>query len=261
MIDATAVPKTVGDWFKRHREGYQWPKTSSRKESEQRINKIQAAAGAALENKDTDALRDVLIDIHRWKTNNRGGTTNDYGDNLDANYLKRLPNMSTFEDTDELERVIRKLRIDESNLPVCTAIASFLYGRKNVPIIDKFVALFFAKKFKISAIDAETKDVLNWIDAIDFKLEKGGKKLRDGENALRLAVYDKNGNGFNENLDLYINKLVPECERIAKALHIGRHSYSDICKKRQEFAPIDVEMAIFAWASRHAKLFDVSKAC
>ena len=262
MNDTASIPEIVGYWFTLYREKYRWPKGSSRKESEQRVDKFQKAARSVLDNEDTNALKDALIDIHQWKTNNRGGTTEEYRKSLDergSGYLKQLLSSSTFKDTNNLDEVLRKLKIDESNLPVCTAIASFMYDRKDVPIIDRFLAQFFAREFKVSATDSETKEVLSWVRVIDFKLDNGGKKLRDGKRALRLAVYSKRG--FSENLNLYTNKLVPECERIAKALNVGEHRYSDIYGESRKFAPIDVEMAIFAWANKHAKLFDVSEAC
>ena len=252
MRDATAVPATVGGWFRRYREQYRWPETSARERSEKRISELAAATRSALDNEDSRALKGALIEIHRWKTSNIFGTTDKYIKTLEgsgADYLKQLLGMSTFRDTDELEKVLRHLKIDESNLPVCTAIASFLYGRKEVPIIDNYVAQFFARRFNINRYDADMQEILGWIADIDFKLQTSNRKLR-------LAVY--NPGGFEHNLRLYIGEFVPECERLAKALNTGDFSYSDIYVESRKFSPIDVEMSIFSWAMKNRKLADVT---
>jgi len=65
-----------------------------------------------------------------------------------------------FKGTEHLHDVIEHLRQEYCNLPICTAIASFLYARQQVPIIDKFLSQFFAKRFKVQDVDGQTGKVL-----------------------------------------------------------------------------------------------------
>jgi hypothetical protein len=152
-----------------------------------------------------------------------------------------------FVNTQNLGILIEHLKVRNCNLPVCTAIASFLYGRQNVPILDKFLSQFFARKFKLNPVDGQTSQVLCYVTNINFRIEDGGT------GSLRLAVYTRNG--FNYNLSVYLNEFVPECVRIAKELGKSCIGYTDIHGECVEFLPIDVEMAVFSWAIRNSDLF------
>ena len=252
MRDATSVPATVGDWFRRHREQYRWPESSYRKQSEQRIDALSKIVGLAFMRGDTEDIKDALIKIHEWKSRRTANRHKKVLDGQNSEYFERLLGLSTYSGVDELEKVIRHLKIDFCNLPVCTAIASFLYGRKNVPIIDNYVAQFFSRRFNINRNDEEMRAVLSWIDTIHFNLQPNGTKDRK----LRMAVYTKYG--FKDNLRMYINEFVPECQRVAKALNEGGCSYSDVDGESWKFTPVDVEMSIFSWSIKNKNLADVT---
>ncbi len=64
------VTAKIGNWFKENREKYQWPERASRYDSERKINMLAEEVRIALDNGDVNVLRDSLVSIHRWKTNN-----------------------------------------------------------------------------------------------------------------------------------------------------------------------------------------------
>lgn len=251
MRYAPAVSATVGNWFRHYREQYRWPEASSRQKSEKTVNEIESEVKSALLAHKPESLKSALIRVHYWKSNRTGSRYEKTLKKYNPEYFERLLGMSVYSGIDKLEQVIRHLKIKNCNLPVCTAIASFLYGRRDVPIIDNYVAQFFARRFNINRYDEEMKEILSWIAEINFKLETFSATHRK----LRLAVYSDSG--FNHNLSLYINEFVPECDHIAKALSASGYSYSGIDDKSREFTPIDVEMAIFSWAMKNKNLADV----
>lgn len=236
------IREEIGKWFKTYRESYEWPKGSGRRISEEEINSLCLGILNAVRDKDFGRLRSFLIGIHRWKTNNRQGVSNRYENGLKLkgdNYLEELIKMAPFEDIQKLKGLITHLKIPYCNLPVCSAIASFLYGRNKVPIIDKFVGRFFSKKFNFRSIDKETKQVVNFVKRIPFEME-----------AAPFIGID-----FEYNFKLYIEEFIPECERIAKVLIQSGVTYEDLSNNPHEFTPQDVEMAIFSWATKHKSFF------
>lgn len=269
------VSMVIGNWFKENRENYQWPEGVDRLNSEYGINVLASEVKAALDSNDVKALQDSLVSIHLWKTNNILGQTDKYQEYLESLgmiaskreikrkiqetgntpkqmqwiYTEKLLKKSSFNGIDRLEEVIRYLKVRHCNLPACSAIASFLYGRLDVPVVDRFIAQFFAKEIHKNDISAGTHEVLYWITNIPFKLEDDGR----GKGRLRLAVYTSRG--FDYNLKQY-HQLVSECSDIADALNANGYSYDDINGFRQEFTPIDVDMAIFSWATKNRSLFD-----
>jgi hypothetical protein len=75
--------------------------------------------------------------------------------------LDNLLELRPFDGTRKLGVLINHLKVQNCNLPVCAAIASFLYRRQYVPILDKFLAQFFAREFKTQLVDQQTGQVLN----------------------------------------------------------------------------------------------------
>ena len=244
------IPGEVGKWFRQNRESYIWPDGRTRQQSEKLIDSLSDEMRVALASGETEALKQSLINIHNWKNNNRMGVTNRYRRELESKgrtYLEELLNTSTLDDTDNLEGVIRHLKIRECNLPTCTAIASFLYGRMSVPIVDTLVAQFLAGKFSRFDLVSDTVSAIRWIGHIAFRLED------PGTGRLRLAVYKPYD--FESNLKLFTQRLIPECERISQALSAAGHTYDGIDSNDREFTLVDVEMAIFSWSSRNRHLF------
>lgn len=249
-MTAIGINSEVGGWFKAYRESYEWPLGNGRRASEEHINRMHGDVRIAVEKEDKDLLHTSFINIHRWKTSNRQDQTSKYCKTLDKlgiNYLKTLLEFSPFADTQKLGILIEYLKVRNCNLPICTAIASFLYDRKNVPILDKFLSQFFARKFNLRSIDEQTSKVISYVKNINFRIEDGGT------GSLRLAVYTPSG--FDHNLRMYLTEFVPECAHIAKDLNESGVCYTDINGQHAVFFPIDVEMAIFSWAIRHNSLF------
>jgi len=244
------ISPSVGKWFRTYRELYEWPPGTSRLKSEQEISNLKSSACLAINERQEEALLSSLINIHRWKTQNRQDQTSKYCKTLESlgkNYLTKIVDFGPFTSTNNLELLIKTLKVRNCNLPVCTATASFLFKRQNVPILDRFLSQFFARKFKFNMVDEETARVLQYVKNIPLRLEDGGT------GNLRLSVYTQKG--FDYNLSKYIDDFVPECNRIAQNLRQSDIYYSDTQGKTVEFFPIDVEMTIFSYATKHNNLF------
>lgn len=248
--DSSRIDPAIGAWFKKYRESYEWPPGSGRARSEQVILNLQSSVYSSIIDRDVQKLALSLAEIHRWKTQNRQDQTSKYCEALKSlreNYLEKIINLGPFTSTNNLEHLIRTLKVRNCNLPVCTATASFLFNRQAVPILDKFVSQFFTRQFKTNLVDKETAEVLRFVNNIPFRLEDGGT------GSLRLSVYTPTG--FDYNLSKYINDFVPECNRIAQSLRQSGISYNDTQGKLVEFNPIDIDMAIFSYATKHSSYF------
>lgn len=248
--DDVEINPAIGAWFKKYRESYEWPHRTGRKESEKIIQTLNSSVQLAISQRQEKVIAASLVDIHRWKTNNRSGITTEYQKSLNskkAEYFIEIFNLSPFDTNEKLGILIGKLKIPNCNLPVCSAMASYIYNRKNVPILDRFVAQFFLKDFDVGDVDEDIKLVLQYVKKIPFKLEDGGN------GNIRLSVYTSFG--FEENLNKYIKIFVPECNRIAQDLYKSKIKYCDIQGNLNDFFPVDVEMAVFSYAMKHSDLF------
>jgi hypothetical protein len=211
---------------------------------------LQSSIQSSIIGRNEEKFAASLEEIHRWKNDNQRDISCKYRKNLDnmgSKYVADILGLAPFDNTENLSSLISKLKISECNLPTCSAIASFMYNRQDVPIIDRFVAQFFARKFQGDNVDEVTARVLQYLKKIPFKLEDGGT------GKLRLAVYSDSG--FENNLSKYLDMMIPECNRISQDLLRINVRYSDIQDKLTDFTPVDVEMAIFSYAMKHGELF------
>jgi hypothetical protein len=211
---------------------------------------LDALTETAVSGRNIGALRSVFVKIHSWKTQNSHGQTSKYLKTLkglDIEYFDRLLELAPFEETEKLWLLIGKLKVNHCNLSESIAIASFLFGRENVPILDTRLAQFFARRIPVEEVDEPTSLVLPLIPIINFRFEDGGS------GKVRLAVYTPKA--FNDNLSRYLNHFVPECTRIAEELNRPGFTYTDINGNFAHFSPVDVEMAIFSFATQNLHLF------
>ena len=244
------IADEVGKWFKRNRETYSWPDGRSRQQSEELIAELAAQTRDALDSGDSASLRQALIDVHAWKNFNMRGIINRYRRTLtrkgDA-YVEYLRSLSSFTGADNLEAVVRSLMIPNCGLTECASIASFLYGRDATPVLDRFVAQFFNRSFSRYDLDDETKAAIEEIGHIGFRVEE------DGSGRIRVARF--NEDWVEENVLRYVNEMAPECARLSDALNAAGHTYAALDGSERTYAPVDVEMAIFAWSTRNGHLF------
>jgi len=241
------IDPSIGKWFRFYRESYDWPSGTGRKESELKIRDLQSSIQLAIIDRNNQNFAVSLEEIHRWKNGNQRDISCKYRKNLDmkgSKYISDILGLAPFDNTENLSNLIRKLKISGCNLPTCSAIASFIYNRKDVPIIDRFIAQFFARKFQKDTVDEETARILQYVKKIPFTLQD------DGKGKLRPAVYYSAG--FEDNLSKYIDMLIPECSRIAQDLLRINIQYCDIDEHLTYFSPVDVEMAIFSYAMKHS---------
>ena len=242
--------EAVGKWFKQNRESYSWPDGRTRQQSEELIAALAEQTRTALESGDAASLRQSLVDVHAWKNFNMRGIINRYRRTLarmgDA-YIEELRNLSSFTAADNLEAVVRRLLVPNCSLTESASIASFLYGRDAAPVLDRFVAQFFNRSFSRYDLDDETKAAIEEIGHIGFRVEE------DGSGRLRVARF--NEDWVEENVLRYVNEMAPECSRLADALNAAGHTYAALDGSQRPYAPVDVEMAIFAWSTRNRHLF------
>lgn len=247
MPNSTHYHAEVGHWFRLHRQGYEWPMGNGRKASEDDISGLLHQIQDAVIIQDSHALAKAMVNIHRWKTRNRQNQTDKYENALEsqpANYVSDLLAMAPFKSTASIQRVLDHLKIQNCNLPVCTAIASFLYGRLSVTIVDRFLSLFFSRHCKATP---EDQAIFRYVRYIPFVLESPGL------GKLRLAVY--NQRNYQQNRDIYVRDFLQECSDVANELDSKGVTFIDVDGVQHQFTPIDVEMAIFAWCSKHSNLF------
>ena len=239
----------IGEWFKKNRENYQWPKDSGRTSAEQEIQRILSNTQDALGADDPTRIRNALLAIHGWKSYRTLSRYEKELANHGDQYFTDIATMSLDSTTEGPEEILRHLKIPYSNLPVSSAIASFLYGRKDIPVIDIFVAQFFAKRLRSAQVDEGTRNVLSYVPTIQFKLQT----YEAGSQRLRLAVYKPSPYEFN--LRLYIDRFVPSCRSISDQLKEGGFRFRSPEDNEEEFEPIDVEMAIFTWGINNPKAY------
>jgi hypothetical protein len=238
------------------REKYQWPRNETRQRSEGKIAELLSETEFALHN--LGSLGKPLLEkIHRWKTQNRGKISDKYASilhndtELIANLQKMFP-VSRPLSLGFVKDLVDVLRIECANLPVCSAQASFLCKRA-VPILDRFVAQFFSKTVSpriLSLNQFAMRDVLRDIRPVSFVIEDDGTlSCRP-----RLAVYQRQNYVLNR--DLFAFELLPELDRIAKALNNQQITYQDTFGRPKEFASVDVEMAVFAFGTQNRCYFE-----
>jgi len=246
------IDHSIGNWFKIYRESYKWPSCTRQEESEKRILKLKSSVSSAINENSIDKLSASLKGIIQWKANRMTSRYNITLDSLGEEYLHNIIGLGPFNNTENLDALIRTLHIKNCNLPECTAIASFLFNRNDVPIFDKYISLFFAREFKIEQSDEETIQVLRFVKHIKFKNESAGKD-KTGHKIRRPDVYHKSG--FEINYCKYLDEFIPECKRISDYLNRSNIQYCDIQDKMVQFCPVDIEMAIFSYATQHKDFF------
>ena len=250
------LSKVTEDFFEYWRMRYVWPLDRSREQSENEINELSNQAETAIRSADERLLENLLVKIHRWKTRNRSGITDDYQIAL-ANSpglvrnLKRTLLRQPSLNSDIANDLIGILRVENSNLPVCTAQVSFLSGRR-FPILDRFVGQFFAQVVSRRILELpmfDMREVFRDIRPIPFIIEDDGS----GKCKPRLAVY--HNSNYERNRELFIHQLIPELDGIAKALNNERVGFRSVNGEPMPFSSVDVEMAVFAFGTQNKEFF------
>ena len=65
-------------FFKFWREQYEWPIGVGRKASEQKIFELLNETRNAISSGESRCIQEILVEIHRWKTNNQRGVSERY---------------------------------------------------------------------------------------------------------------------------------------------------------------------------------------
>jgi len=245
---------TTAEFFKNWRENYEWPYNVGRSKSEKQIHKLQVAAQTVLRTQNIERLAEVLVAIHKWKTKNRGNRSTRYGETLARKQtileklFEHLP--ITFDATpNEIITFLELLDMDYSRMPVCSAQLSFLSERQ-FPILDKFIGQVMSQTFDpllLKSKDYGFQDICLVLGNIDFRIVKGTKGKRS------LATQ---GNSNKVNRELYATELIPQLDHAAQQLNdLGIH-YTAVDGSSQRFNCVDVEMAIFAFATHNQRYFE-----
>ena len=245
-------------FFRFWREQYEWPIGIGRKTSEEKIFELLNKTKNVILGGKSGSIQKLLVEIHQWKTNNQRGISKKYGEVLAkdtkvAPFLQsNFPLQSSTLSPTFFRKLLDTLKIRNCNLPICSAQASFLLNRK-LPILDRFVAQFFSLTVSKHILDYsqfDMNDVLQDIHPIVFKIEDSGTGLC----IPRLAVYQRLS--YEKNRYLFINQLIPELIRIAELLNKEEVKYEDIHGITRDFSCVDVEMAVFAFATKNRHHFE-----
>ena len=244
-------------FFKFWRERYEWPAGVGRKASEEKIFELLKETRNVISSEEGNQIKRLLIDIHRWKTNNQRGISERYDRVLTDNvevvpFLQgNLPLKSPTLSPEFFEEMLDTLKIRNCNLPICSAQASFLLNRK-LPVLDRFVAQFFSLTMSENILNYsrfDMKNVLRDIHPIGFRIEDDGTRRC----IPRLSVYQLWG--YKANKSQFIGQLIPELIRLVKSLNREKVKYEDIHDLARDFSCVDVEMAVFAFSTQNRQYF------
>lgn len=245
-------------FFKFWREQYEWPGGFGRRTSEEKIFELLNETLSAISSGENRRIKNLLIEIHRWKTNNQKRISDRYqkvlmDDTKVVSFLQsKLPLKSLTLSPEFFKELLDTLKIKYCNLPICSAQASFLLNRE-LPVLDRFVAQFFSLTVSEGVLNYNQFDmnnVLRDIHPIRFRIEDDGT----GRCVPRLAVYQHWS--YRTNRFLFISQLTPELIRIAKSLSEKEVKYLDIHDHAQDFSCVDVEMAVFAFSTKNRHYFE-----
>lgn len=258
MLKKTHLTEDSKRFFRFWREHYEWPFGIGRKRSEEKIFELLNNTKNAILSGVGAHVQKLLVEIHRWKTNNQRGISERYekvltNDTKVVPFLQsKFPLKSRKISPTFFKELLDTLKIRNCNLPVCSAQASFLLNRK-LPVLDRFIAQFFSLTMSQHILDYSQFDmnkILRDIHPIRFRIEDSGTRRC----VPRLAVYQKWS--YKTNRSLFISQLIPELIKIAKLLNNEEVRYKDIHGIMQDFTCVDVEMAAFAFATKKRHYFE-----
>ncbi|MFX1318043.1 MAG: hypothetical protein ACFE9D_04030 [Promethearchaeota archaeon] len=250
------IDRRVADFFQYWRQQYQWPLRRTRVNTEKKIQEFKENAQLAVASGKDERLANTLIQIHRWKTRNQAGITDDYARQLDKapkrlrELQKELP-LTLKTPNEILKKALDLLRFSDCNLPVCTAQLSFLSDRV-FPILDRFLAQFFSRKVHpmiLKWADFDIQNVFETLGIIDFALEDDGR----GKGVPRMAVYTEKFYRYNRNL--FVDELIPRLQNLARQLSEADITYEGIDRNLHYFTSVDLQMAIFIFGKKNPRLF------
>jgi hypothetical protein len=251
--EGLTVKPEMAEFFRISREKYEWPKGIGRTLSEKRIHRLQYDAQAALNSQNIDRLVEILVAIHEWKTKNRGGQSTSYAKVLSKNpsmlekVIELMP-LSINASAEEVITFLMLLDMKHSRVPVCTAQLSFLSGRQ-FPILDRYIGQLMSQQFDpllFKSKEYDFKEICQIIGKIDFAIVKGASGTRS------LATQ---GASNTRNRKLYATQLIPQLKDVAEQLNMIGVQYKAHDGTFYQFTCVDVEMALFAFATHNARYF------
>ena len=206
------------NFLKTWRQNYSWPFHKSRKDSEEKIFELESLVKENILQKGSVSMKDALAKIVEWKTGGRFRAVNYFLNNDEDVIEDKINNLLDIlnHDPDKLTEPIKCLtRLDGVKIAVASAFLRFLDPLKHkYGIIDKNVARF-----------------LNDENVTAFVLREGDDYI------------------------MYTMKNIQEYQTFhnwlqMKVTELGEATYTDIYGSEQKFAPVDVEMAIFAYTTQ-----------
>ena len=208
-----------GEFLKTWREKYRWPLHKSRRLSEERISELEELVRMNVLDKGSMTVKDVFAEIVEWKTGGRFRAIDYFLANDEKEVKKR---------TDE---VLELLREEPRRVVEPMKRLTILDGVK-IAVASAFLRFMDPDEHKYGIIDKNVARFLNDQRSTYFILR-----------------------GEDDYL-LYTSKNIQEYQNfnnwlMAKTSELRSTTYKDIRGDERKFAPVDVEMAIFAYKTQY----------
>lgn len=222
------MEKIDASFLKTWREKYSWPRGESRYSSEKRIIQIENLMRSRILKGDFTYIKEDLSEIIFWKAGPRREP--EMLDRFDAN------------SSDFLQKAIGQVFSILAKQPndVCTAM-DVLVRLKGVgiPVASAILRFLDPEKHRYGVIDSNVAVYLNQKQVTNFDLREGDfwiKKYPIDSCQRNIQEYQK-----------YHNWL----QFVAEDLRKRNVTYTDIYGNQQPFAPVDIDMAIFAFMTQN----------
>jgi len=206
-------------FLKTWREKYKWPLHESRSTSERRIISLERLVRGNILKKGTFRVKNILSKIVAWKTGGRY---------LAVQYF--LENSDEYVENTVME-VLGILKMDSSNVFNCINLFRDMRG-VGIPVASTFLRFLDPIEHKYGIIDKNIASFLNRKGITDFSLESN----RTIKNILK-NVYEYC------RFHYWLHKKAEE-------LNEKNITFRDIYGGVRSFAPVDVEMALFAYTTQ-----------
>ncbi|MGB9842524.1 MAG: hypothetical protein ACPLKZ_07430 [Candidatus Bathyarchaeales archaeon] len=208
-------------FLKTWRERYKWPLFEGRKASEEKIFRLEETVKNNVLCKGSKSVKEAILEVVIWKTNNRFQTVREFQYNSDEIIESVIEEVQGLlrKDSDNVAEVIKKLTsLEGVKIAVASTILRFL---------DSF-------EHKCGIIDKNVATLLNREHITNFLLRRKDNYVMYTQS--NICEYQKFHNWLQK-----------------KAREIVGTTYTDIYGTQKNFTPVDVEMALFAFATQFKK--------
>lgn len=214
-------------FLKTWREQYRWPWGESRYSSEKRIEAIETLIKNGILQGEFNYVKGDLSEIVHWKASPR----------YETEMLQRFDRNDDTILESTIREVISTLRRQPDNVRDAMSKLVDLKG-VGIPVASAFLRFLDQQQHRYGVIDRHVATFLNDQGISNFDLGEGGYSIKSwpaGSLQRNTQEYQK-----------YHNWL----QYTSKNLRTRNVTYMDVYGKQQLFAPVDIDMAIFAYKTQ-----------